>query len=69
VNIWRILFDASASLAAPSGRVPFTGAAVSATNLPQVIPARLHQAWCEMQYTLHKMERHGIVRARFTNTP
>src|SRR5712692_3690237 len=67
VNISRTLCEASASVTAPSGRVPLTGTAASAMASSQKIATRCDEARGEMENALDNVKRDGVVRARFAD--
>src|SRR5882762_2071327 len=67
-NISRTLLEASVSLTAPSGRVPFTGAASSGIGTSRETAAGFHEMRREMKNTLDDARGNGVVGARFTDT-
>src|SRR6266704_6819848 len=67
VNISRTFLEASASVTAPSGRVPLTGAAISAMTPSQMVFTCRDQARCEMENALDDMKRNRVVGARLTD--
>src|SRR5215472_8899251 len=68
VNISRTFLEASASLMAPSGRVPFAGAAVSSIAISGGERAGFKQARNEMEDTLNTVQRNSVECSRFANT-
>src|SRR6266446_798644 len=67
VNISRTFVEASASLAAPSGRVPFTGAASSGIAASREAAAGCNEMRREVKNALDDVRGNGVVRARFAD--
>src|SRR6266849_587444 len=67
VNISRTFVEASASLATPSGRVPFTGAASSGIGASQEAAAGCNEMRREMKNAFDDVRGNGVVRARFAD--
>src|SRR5882724_5707520 len=67
VNISRTFVEASVSVTAPSGRVPFTGAASSGIGASQETAAGCNEMRCEMKNALDDVRGNGVVRASFTD--
>src|SRR6266403_887223 len=67
VNISRTFVDASVSSAAPSGRVPFTGAASSGMGASRKAAAGGNEMRREMKDALDDARGNGVVRARFAD--
>src|SRR6267142_2887793 len=67
-NISRTFVEASVSLTAPSGRVPFTGATSSGIGTSRKTAAGFHEMRREMKNALDDARGNGVVGARFTDT-
>src|SRR5882724_7369425 len=67
VNISRTFVEASVSLTAPSGRVPFTGAASSGIGTSRESAAGLNEMRREMKNALDEVRGNGVVGARFAD--
>src|SRR6267143_5515815 len=67
VNISRTFAEASASVTAPSGRVPFSGEATSGMGCSRDAAAGFDQLRSEMKDTLDDVRGDGVVGASFTN--
>src|SRR5712664_2410316 len=68
VNISRTFVEASVSVTAPSGRVPFTGAASSGIGASQETAAGFNEMRSEMKNALDEVRGNGVVGARFADT-
>src|SRR5882762_9775128 len=68
VNISRTFLEASVSVTAPSGRVPFTGAASSGIGASQETAAGCNEMRSQMKNALDDVRGNGVVGARFTDT-
>src|SRR6266850_521253 len=68
VNISRTFVEASVSVTAPSGRVPFTGAASSGMGTSREAAAGCNEMRCEMKNALDDVRGNGVVRASFTDS-
>src|SRR5712664_3223294 len=67
VNISRTFVEASVSVTAPSGRVPFTGAASSGIGASREAAAGCNEMRREMKNALDDARGNGLVGARFAD--
>src|SRR5882724_7466007 len=67
VNISRTFMEASASVTAPSGRVPFTGAETSGMRFSREAAAGFDKSRCEMENAFDDVQRDRVVGARFAD--
>src|SRR5882672_8699266 len=67
VNISRTFMEASASVTAPSGRVPFTGAETSGMRFSREAAAGFDKSRCEMENAFDDVQRDRIAGARFAD--
>src|SRR2546425_554352 len=67
VNISRTFMEASVSVTAPSGRVPFTGAASSGIGSSRETAAGFNEMRREMKNALDDVRGNGVVGARFAD--
>src|SRR6267378_8568644 len=68
VNISRTFVEASVSVTAPSGRVPFTGAASSDIGASQETAAGCNEMRSEMKNALDEVRGNGVVGASFADS-
>src|SRR5467141_1313393 len=67
VNISRTFVEASVSVTAPSGRVPFTGAASSGIGASRETATGFNEMRREMKNALDDARGNGVVGARFAD--
>src|SRR6266852_1586811 len=67
VNISRTFVEASVSVTAPSGRVPFTGAASSGIGASRGTATGFNEMRREMKNALDDVRGNGVVGARFAD--